>query len=364
MIIEKIEAIPYKIPYLKPLEFATGVITDVEHVLIRVHTKDGVVGQAEAPSRPYIYGESQASIVAAVNDWFAPSVVGLDIRNVERVHQKMKWVVHNHTARAAVDLAVWDALGKTLVQPCHVLLGGYADSLRVSDMIGYGSPGQMVEHATKMKERYGIDAFKIKTGRNIDEDVAACRALRKAMPTTEFYLDSNHGWTADEAIYAARATADLRLAFFEEPCPAADRQGRRRLLQALDVPICGDESCTSLMEVARELSDGACQMVSIKTARTGFTESRRIGALCEGLSAPVVMGNQGDTMVGTLATLSFGAAFRLPSLRPAEMTNYFEICDDLLAEPLVIQNGQMKVSSEPGIGVTIDEAKLKHYRID
>jgi len=106
VIIEKVEAIPYKIPYLKPLEFATGVITDVEHVLLRVHTKDGVVGQAEAPSRPYIYGESQASIVAAVNDWFAPSVVGLDIRNVEGVHQKMKWVVHNHTARAAVDLAV------------------------------------------------------------------------------------------------------------------------------------------------------------------------------------------------------------------------------------------------------------------
>jgi len=137
MKIVEVEAIPYRIPYIRPLKFGTGVVSNVEHVLVRVHTDDGIVGQAEAPSRPYIYGESQSSIVGAVRDWFAPSIVGLDIRSTERIHQRMQWVVANPTAHSAVDLAVWDAYGKTMGQPCCALLGGYTDRLAVSGLIGF-----------------------------------------------------------------------------------------------------------------------------------------------------------------------------------------------------------------------------------
>jgi L-alanine-DL-glutamate epimerase-like enolase superfamily enzyme len=140
--------------------------------------------------------------------------------------------------------------------------------------------------------------------------------------------------------------------------------GRQRLNCVLDIPVCGDESCTSLTEVARELSDGVSQMISIKTARTGFTESRKIVGLCEGLSVPVVMGSQGDTMIGTLATLHFGAAFALTSKRAAEMSNFLDISDDLLAEPLLISEGELVVPQKPGLGIEIDEDKLSHYRLD
>jgi L-alanine-DL-glutamate epimerase-like enolase superfamily enzyme len=362
--IVKVEAIAYKIPYLRPLKFGTGTVSDVEHVLVRIHTDDCVIGQAEAPSRPYIYGESQASIVAAVRDWFAPSIIGLDIRSTERIHQRMQWIVANPTAHGAVNLAVWDAYGKTLGQPCCTLLGGFTDRLAVSGLIGFDTIDAMIGHAESMKSRYGINAFKLKTGRNVDEDIAMCRAVRKALPDADLYLDSNHAWTATDAIYAARATADLRFSFLEEPCPAEDRMGRRRLNQVLDIPVCGDESCTRLPDVAREVSDGISQMVSIKTARTGFTESRKIVGLCEGLSVPVVMGSQGDTMIGTLATLHFGAAFASTSKRAAELSHFLDISDDLLAEPLSIADGHIKVPHKSGLGIEVDEDKLRHYRTD
>lgn len=231
-------------------------------------------------------------------------------------------------------------------------------------MIGYGTPAEMVEHAQKMQEQYGINAFKIKTGRDVQSDIAACKAIRNALPGAYLYLDANHGWTSDEAIWAAHALADLQLAFFEEPSPAQDRIGRRRLNSVMKVPICGDESCITLSDVSREVMDGMAQMISIKTARTGFTESRKIVDFCEAMSIPVVMGNQGDTMLGSLATLHFGTAFKQASMRPAEMTNFLEIKDHLLADPLVIRSGEMIVPKRPGLGIMIDEDKLNHYRID
>jgi L-alanine-DL-glutamate epimerase-like enolase superfamily enzyme len=276
----------------------------------------------------------------------------------------MEWVAHNHAARGAIDLAVWDIIGQALKQPCRMLLGGYTDSLRASELLNYGEPEQMVAHATEMRQRYGINAFKVKTGRAVALDVAACSAIRKGLPDAELYIDSNHGWTADQAIQFARRTADLRLLFYEEPSPAEDRIGRRRLNQVAGIPVGGDESCTRLADVGKELIEGIAHVISIKTARTGFTESRRILGLCAGLSASVVMGSQGDSMIGTLGTLNFGAAFRLSSLRPAELTNFLELTDDLMGMPLVIANGSLRATDRPGLGIEIDEDKLNRYRID
>jgi len=76
------------------------------------------------------------------------------------------------------------------------------------------------------------------------------------------------------------------------------------------------------------------------------------------------MGSQGDSMVGTLGTLNFGAAFRLSSIRAAEVTNFLELSDDLLATPLVISDGKLSATDAPGLGLDIDEGKLKRYRID
>lgn len=149
---------------------------------------------------------------------------------------------------------------------------------------------------------------------------------------------------------------------FEEPCAATDRQGRRKLAQVLTQPICGDESCTTPEEVAREISDGAASFICIKTARTGYSESLKIASLCEGLQVPVYVGNQGDTQLGTQANIQFACARRHTSQYAAELTHFFEIADDLSATPLIIKNGYTQVTDKPRIGITVDEDKLAHYR--
>ena len=109
----------------------------------------------------------------------------------------------------------------------------------------------------------------------------------------------------EDALAAGEALAELGVAAIEEPIALEDRRGRARLASRWLVPLVGDESCISLGHVARELDDGAVGMVSIKVARTGFTESRRILGLCLGRAVPVVVGSQYEGGVGALATVAF-----------------------------------------------------------
>lgn len=366
MRIARIDAVPYAIPYSRPLRFASGEVQVAQNVLVRVHTEDGVVGVAEAPARPFTYGETQASIVEAVSAVFAPALTGLGLLQREEMHARMNRTVGNPTAKSAVDMAVWDALGQYLGQSVSALLGGFADAMRVSHMLGFDTPERMVEEATRMRAEHGITTFKVKVGRRPARlDVDVCRALRTELgEDVELYVDGNRGWSADEALRALRAMDDLDLLFAEELNPADDVLGRRRLVRLSPVPVVADESATRPGEVTRELLGGSADAISIKTARTGFTTSARVLFQCEGLGVPVLMGNQIDAQLGTACTVAFGAAFEATSRRAGELSNFLDMSDDLLTEPLVIADGHLAVRPGPGLGVRIDEDKLARYRQD
>ena len=106
----------------------------------------------------------------------------------------------NPTAKASIDMAMWDALGQTLEVPVTELLGGCTDRMRVSHMLGFAEPAAMVDEAQRMRDTYGISTFKVKVGRRPDADVAVCRALREHFGAeVELYIDGNRGWTASGA---------------------------------------------------------------------------------------------------------------------------------------------------------------------
>ena len=366
MKITQVEAIPFAIPYRKPLRFASGEVTAAEHVLVRVHTDDGLVGTAEAPPRPYTYGETQASIIAVIQGLFAPAITGLSPLDREAIHARLNGTVGNPTAKASIDMAVWDVIGQSLGVPVTQLLGGYTDRMRVAHMIGFSEPEAMVREAARVRDTYGITTFKVKVGRHpVELDIAVCRALRTHFgDTVVLYIDGNRGWTPSEAARALREMADLGLSFAEELCAADDVLGRRWLVSQSTIPFFADESVSRPAEITRELLGGAATGISIKTARTGFTTSHRVLGLCEGLGVEVVMGNQIDGQLGSLCSAAFGAAYELTSRRPGELSNFLDMADDLLAEPLQIENGELRVREAPGLGIEIDESKLTRYRQD
>jgi L-alanine-DL-glutamate epimerase-like enolase superfamily enzyme len=121
MKIVQIEAIPFAIPYRKPLRFASGEVHVADHVLVRVHSDDGLIGVAEAPPRPYTCGETEESIVAVIEKIFAPELVGLSVLERYVIHARVDRTLGNPSAKA--DMAAWDTLGRTaptrLRSRCH-----------------------------------------------------------------------------------------------------------------------------------------------------------------------------------------------------------------------------------------------------
>jgi L-alanine-DL-glutamate epimerase-like enolase superfamily enzyme len=224
----------------------------------------------------------------------------------------------------------------------------------------------MVAEAERMRDTYGITTFKVKVGRRpVTLDTAVVRALREGLgEDVELYVDGNRGWTASESARAMAEMRDLGLTFAEELCPADDVLGRRWLVQQCDVPFIADESAVTPADVTREILGGSATAVSIKVARTGFTYSQRVHHLAEGLGIEVVMGNQIDGQLGSMATVVFGAAYRLTSQRAGELSNFLDMSDDLLTDPLEIRDGVLHLRPGAGLGVDVDPDKLTRYRID
>lgn len=364
MRIAHVEAIPYVVPYRRPARFASGAIDEARHVLVRVHTDEGLTGQAEAQPRPYTYGETQASIVVAVRDHLGPALEGTDPCAPAGINARCSFLVGNHTARSAIDLAVWDVLGQAAGLPCRVLLGGYAEDVAVAHMLSLGEPAAIVDEAVEVNERHGVAAFKVKVGREPELDLLACRAIREALPSADLYVDANRGWDFAAALWVGEPLHELGVLAIEEPIALEDAEGRRRLAARWDAPLQGDESCVSLAHVARALDGREVRAVSVKAARTGFTESARIIALCEAHRVPVVAGSQYEGGLGALATAHLAAAHAATAERPAELLNALDLADDLLAEPLDVRAGRFRLPDRPGLGVEIDEDKLAYLRVD
>jgi L-Ala-D/L-Glu epimerase len=357
-----VEAIPLALPLRRPVAFASGTIETAHNVLVRIHSDAGVTGCAEAQPRPYTYGETQETILEAVRGWFAPRLEGADPLAAERARMLCAGLEGNHCARGAVEVALADLAGQLLGLPCATLLGGAAGSVPVASMLSFGEPDEMADEATRLHERYGIAAFKAKVGREVRLDIDSITAVRAAVPDAVLYVDANRGWTLEQARAAAPALIELGVSAIEEPLDLGDETGRRRLAAEWSVPLAGDESCRSLAEVARELT-GAVTQVSIKVARTAFSESRDILAHCRAARAEAVVGSQYEGALGAWASIAFAAGSAELCGQPAEVGNFLDLAGDLV-EPPEIADGRVVVRPEPGLGVAIDPDALAHYRLD
>ena len=364
MKITQIEAIPFKIPYATPLKWGRGGYLDAaEHVLVRVYTDGGIVGVAEATPRPTIYGESQVSILNAIQNWFAPMIVGLEPSHTEKIWAKFETIHWNPTAKGALDLAMHDAVAKAFGLPLWEMLGGSSDRLPVSWMLGMRPIAEMIQEAADMRAK-GFKAFKVKVGSDPEKDVQVIKSLREHLgPDALIYADANMAYSASTAIRTIKSMEEYGLAFVEEPIPTWEWRGRLKVARALSIPIMGDESVFTPQDVAREIELGAIGIISIKTPRTGYTLSQKIIHLAETAGIPCLMGSQAETGVGTLASAHFGAAHRNVSY-PSEISFFLCLKDDLLAEPIVLKNGILELPKRPGNGAILDEEKIKKYRVD
>lgn len=364
MKIVDVKVVPFKIPYKKPLRFgAAGYDDAAEHVLIEIITDEGIKGIAEAIPRQTIYGESQASIVYAAKKWFTPMLMGEEPYNIDVIWDRMDKIVGNTTVKGAIDVALHDIIAKKAGLPLCKLIGGHKDKIEVAWMIGMDTIENMFQEALDLRKK-GLRNFKVKVGKNLNNDIELIRLLREEMgDEINIYVDANQAYTVEEAVKAIRELYKYDIKLLEEPIAWWNNKGKKRLAQTSQIPLMADESAITPQLVLNEIESGTSGIFSVKIPRTGIRNSRLIVHLAEQSGIPCLIGTQSETSIGARAAIHVAAAFKNISY-PSEISFFINLEDEVIKNPLKLEDGYVKVPEEVGVGAEVDYDKLNEYKVN
>lgn len=364
-----VEAIPVTIrrkPEIR-LRTAYGVRDSSAVVLVRVRCEDGAEGIGEATGGPAWSGETQRISLAVIRDLLGPAIVGLDPSRIERVLQRMAGAVRHHPfAKAAIEMACFDLVGKAAGLPVYQLLGGkYREEIPIRFVVTAAEPERAAEIARGCVQQ-GFDAIKVKVGFDRASDVQRVRAVREAIgPSVRLTIDANTGWDVPTAIAALRDLADVNLSFAEQPVKQDDPRWMAEVRRAVSMPLMADESVFTPSDAFRVLRAGAADILSVYPGKNGgLLNTLKVVAIAEAAGAVCSIGSNLELGVGSAAMAHVAAASpTIASERyPGDIIGPLYHEDDVLVTPLDIRPGIVRVPEGPGLGVQVDWDKVERYR--
>lgn len=367
MRIQSIRPIAISLPMIKPVKMSFEEVRSAENLLVRIETGNGVTGWGEAASAPTMTGETLGSMVAAVR-YLADKLEGMPADDIAAVMARAgQYLYGNNGAKAAIEMALFDALGRARGKPvCELLGGARRDRVPALRLIGTGSTaGDIAETAKRLAE--GYVAIKIKVGvasPEADAGRACAVAASVAGDNVLICADANQAWTPDEAIRFVHGIADTRIEFFEQPVAAHDIAGMARVAAASRVKIGVDEGLHSIDDLRRHHALNAAQGCSLKTIKLGGMRPVYDAALlCEELGMKVNLACKiAEAGIASAGLLHLAAA--IPALDWGVSLSSPYLADDIVAAPISLVGGHFRVPAGPGLGITVDEAKVRRYAVE
>ena len=366
MKIKRIEPIAVSLPMKKPVFMAGVEIRQADNVLVRLEADNGLVGWGEAASAPTMTGETVESMMAAAA-YLAPALIGRPAEDIAGALAAMAGRMYgNSAAKAAIEVALHDLVGRATNRPVHALLGGKRRS-RIA-LLGVISNGELAADLRDAgnKKADGFRAFKIKVG--IDTPLIDGERTRRVCellgPDLLISSDANQGWSAEQAMQYARTVAGSGLTFFEQPVLADDIAGMAAIAAAADCAIGADESIHGLEDIRRHHERKAARGVSLKTIKLGGMRGvMAAGLLCDQLGMAVnVSCKTGESSLAGAAGVHLAAA--LPQITWGLTLSHEGLADDVTARPIRVEHGHVEVSDRPGLGIDVDEDRVRRYRRD
>jgi len=366
MNIKLVEPIAMSIPLLKPIKMAGVELRSADNVLVRIETEDGVVGWGEAASAPSMTGETVESMMAAVR-YLEPYVKSAALEDVREILRRMDRALYgNHAAKSAIEIGLHDALGKAQGKPIFDLLGGQRrQRVPMLRMIASSDIDTDVAEAKRSKQE-GYVAFKVKVGTgdplvDAQRTRRVCEAIRNDVLIS---ADANQGWRVDEAVRFVQALEGAGLDFFEQPVMGDDLEGMARVAAASSIAIGCDEGVHSLEDLRRHHELRAASGASLKTIKLGGVRAVcEAAALCEELGMKInLAGKMAESGIATAAVLHLAAA--VPSLEWGVSPTSPYLTEDVLTRPLEFSAGHAVVPNGPGLGVEVDEKRVRRFTVE
>lgn len=366
MRIERVESIPIEVPVRRPLKMAVATVNVRTCIVVRITTDEGLVGLGESVLALYFSGESLASAHDLIANVYAEQLVGRDAGDVNAIRTLMRRIsVHNNGARAAVEMALLDLIAQSASIPLYRYYGGRSRaSVPTIWHVSGGSPEEMAAEAGEAVAD-GYPLVKVKVGNDVDHDLACTYAVREAIGDDVMLLpDANQGWDVGDALRYLRGVVDARPGFVEQPVDRDDVVGMATLVSQSPVLIAGDEGIFDASALRTYLAMNAAGAVVAKLMKAaGPIGVRDLFSVADAAGIGVhFAGMAGQSSIS--AAHGAHLALAVPNLKFGSGISPQYLADDVCTERFLPIEGHLHPSDVPGLGVTIDEEKLTHYRID
>ena len=363
MKIESITLHHLRMPLVAPFETSFGREVERECILISLDA-DGLTGYGEcvATRDPGYNYETTGTAMHILKDFVAPLILEKDVKDAVDFQQRVSGIRGHHLAKAGVEMALWDLLGKRDKKSLREMLGGVRDKVEVGVSVGLQeSPEVLVQTVTDyVKSGYARIKIKIKPGR----DVGDASAVRKQFPTIRLQVDANSAYSLESA-QALKPLDDLNLLLIEQPLFEDDIWDHHKLQKQFKTPICLDESILTPRHARYALEMQACRIINIKAGRVGgLSQALEIHDLCRKQNIPVWCGGMLETGVGRASNLALASmpGFTLPGDISASDRYYQR---DITHQRFAINaDSTIDVPSGVGLGVTIDEEALASFTLN
>ena len=367
--IERVEVFGVAMPLV--MEFKNAYLSKsvVKSAIVRITATGGAVGYGNIDPTPGYSKEGIEDSLAMIRSRLAPAVMGMDPANIHRITAKLESVTPDFLdAKATIDMACTDLAARVAGVPVYTWLGGAVkDRLLFNAWIGILPPEEAAKE-TLGWQKQGFRSCKIKVGGNIQADRDRVKAVREAVgPEFNIRIDANAGYDADTSIKLAELVAPYKLQLFEQPVPADDIAGMarvRKAANAVGVPIMADESVLDHASLIRIIRMDAADIVKVKVMKQGgFLNTRRMIATAEAAGIRCVVGHGFGLGVNTMAEIML-AATSDNVIDGLECVGPLKTKDDVVTQKLDLTRGSIALPAGPGLGVTLDDAKLAKYRFE
>jgi O-succinylbenzoate synthase len=347
-------------PLTAPFETSFGRETDRQCIIITLQA-NGLTGYGEcvASHDPGYSYETTGTAWHILKDFIAPLILGNEIVDALDFQKRVEKIRGHHLAKAGVEMAIWDLLGKRDGKSLKEMFGGEKNAVEVGVSVGIQeSADTMLQTVDVFLEKgYRRIKIKIKPGREVEETTA----IRKQYPDLRLQVDANSAYTLDTA-NALKPLDDLNLLLIEQPLFEDDIWDHRKLQAEFKTPICLDESIVSPRHARYALEMEACRNINIKPGRVGgLSQAIMIHDYCRERNIPVWCGGMLETGIGRASNLAIATlpGYVLPGDISASDRYYHR---DITNERFVLNDDStIDVPNAPGLGVTIDEEALRSF---
>lgn len=341
------------VPLRVPFKTALRSVESVEDVIVEIYTDTGAVGYGEAPPTGVITGDTTGAIIGAVRDHIAPTLIGREVDDFEDLMKVLNsCILKNTSAKAAVDMALWDLYGQLYKIPVYKLMGGARKSITTDITISVNDPDEMARDAVNAIER-GYDCLKVKVGKEPEKDIERLWAIRQAVPKeTLIRIDANQGWAPKEAVRILNGMQDkgLDIEFVEQPVKAHDFEGMKYVTERSYVPVLADESVFSPEDAVKIMQMGAADLVNIKLMKCGgLYNALKIVSAAEIYGVECMIGCMLEAKISVNAAVHLACAKQI--ITKIDLDGPVLCSEDPILGGAVFEEKIITVSDEPGLGI-------------